>query len=125
MPQSSTNPVFVYDDAGRVADANEAAAVLADIPLPKLRRMHLRDFFHPDELPITEELMRSLRPGEEQRFERWFRCCSGRYDRVTALVTRRTIGGYRAEYIPLSGKAVELPSRLDAATPESSSGGDQ
>ena len=62
MPQSSTNPVFVYDDAGRVADANEAAAVLADIPLPKLRRMHLRDFFHPDELPITEERMRSLVP---------------------------------------------------------------
>ena len=121
MPQSSTNPVFVFDDAGRVADANEAAAALAEIPLPKLRRMHWRDFYHPDELPMIEQRVRSLRLGEEQRFERWFRCCDGRYVRVAALVTRRTIGGYRAEYIPLSGEAVELPSRLDTTTPESPS----
>jgi len=74
--------------------------------------MHSRDTYHPDELPGAVERMKRLLPGEEVRFERWMRCCNGRYVRVAAAVKRRTIGGYRAEYIPLSTERVELPARL-------------
>lgn len=116
MPTTTTNPVILYDDAGRVVDANEAAAQLAEIPLETLRRMHLRDFYHPDELPLIEQRMRSLSLGEEVRVERWLRCCSGRYFRVNSIVKRRTIGGYRVEYQLLSNDPVDLPSRLSEET---------
>jgi PAS domain S-box-containing protein len=104
--------VIVYDAAGRVVDANPAAAELTGIPLGRLRGMHMRDFFHPDELAEAEERMRNLKVGDEVRTERWFRCCNRRYTRVMVIGTRRLIGGYRAEYVPLSQEHVDLPARL-------------
>ena len=101
----------MFDDAGRVLDANEAAAQLVQQPLHALKRMHLRDFYHPAELPALEEILRSLQPGEEVRSARWLRCCNGRYIRVLANGKRRTIGGYRVEYEPLSTEQMELPPR--------------
>jgi hypothetical protein len=73
--------------------------------------MHSRDFYHPDELPDTEARMRNLRLGQKVRFERWFRC-NKHYVRVAASVKRRTIGGYRAEFVLLSHESVSLPARL-------------
>ena len=113
MPTTTQNPVIVFDDAGRVIDANEAAAQLVEIPLPTLRRMHVRDFYHPDELPVVEARMRGMHAGEEVRIERWLRCCNGRYVRASVRVKKRTIGGYRFEYEPLSTETRDLPSRLD------------
>lgn len=115
MPTRTATPVIVYDEAGRVVDANPAAAELTGIPLGRLRGMHMRDFFHPDELPAAEERIRTLRHGQENRFERWLRCCNGRYVRVAVTGTRRLIGGYRAEYVPL-GDSVELPTKLPPET---------
>jgi PAS domain S-box-containing protein len=114
MPQTTTNAVIVYDDAGRITEANEAAARLVGIPLARLRGMHMRDFFHPDELPEAEARLRTLRVGEEIRLQRWLRCCDRRYLRVGVTGTRRAIGGYRAEYVPLAPEPVELPARLAA-----------
>ena len=114
MPQTTTKPVIVYDDSGRVVDANEAAAELLGVPLPTLRRMHLRDTYHPDELPAGERRMRTIRVGEEMRFERWFRCCDKRYVRVSVAGSRRATGGYRSEYTVLSEEPVALPSRLES-----------
>lgn len=111
MARFSPNPVFVLDDAFRVIESNQAAADLIGVPLDQLRGMHSRDFYHPDELPDTETRMRNLRLGQNVRFERWLRC-NGHYVRVAASVKRRTIGGYRAEYVPLSGEPVSLPARL-------------
>jgi PAS domain S-box-containing protein len=116
MPRSTTNPVVVYDDSGRIIDANEPAASLVGTPLPQLRDMHVRDFFHPDDLPMLEERLRTMRPGDEVRIERWLRCCDGRYRRVRAKVKKRTIGGYRAEYEPITNDAVDLPERLTRET---------
>ena len=111
MPTSTSNPVIVFDDAGRVIDANEAAAQLVGQSLQTLRRMHLRDLYHPDDLPAVEERLRTLRPGEESHAERWLRCCNGKYIRVRLTGKRRTIGGYRVEYEALSPDRVDLPSR--------------
>ncbi len=111
MPHTTTNPVIVYDDAGRVTDANPAAARLVGVPLETLRRMHVRDFNHPDELAASEARMRTMRVGDEVHFKQWFRCCDRRYMRVAVTGIRRGTGGYRAEYVPLS-EPVELPDRL-------------
>ena len=113
MAGTSPNPVFVLDDAFRVIESNQAAAELIGLPLEQLRGMHSRDFYHPDELPDTETRLRNLRLGQTVRFERWFRC-NGHYVRVAALLKRRTIGGYRAEYIRLSRESVSLPVRLQS-----------
>jgi len=112
MARATTNPLFVFDDSFRVLESNQAAADLVGVPLTQLRGMHLRDFYHADELPETEARMRSLRLGEKVRFERWLRCCNGRYVPIIAEVKRRTIGGYRAEYVPRATEPVDLPSRL-------------
>ena len=37
MPGSTIKPEIVYDEAGRVLDANQAAAELTGIPLGRLR----------------------------------------------------------------------------------------
>lgn len=105
MPLTTSNPVIVYDDAGRVIDANEAAAQLVGVPRDDLQRMHVRDFYHPDELSLVESHMRSLRLGDEGVVERWLRS-KGRYVRVRVKAKRRTIGGYRVEYV-LSTEGVE------------------
>jgi PAS domain S-box-containing protein len=114
MPGTTTNPVIVFDDAGRVMDANPAAAALTGTPLEQLRRMHLRDFYHPDELPDVERLLRTMRVGEEVRAERWLRCCNRRYLRVAVTGTRRAVGGYRVEYEPLASDPIDLPAGLPA-----------
>lgn len=106
MPLTTSNPVIVFDDTGRVVDANEAAAQLVGFPRDQLQRMHVRDFYHPDELFLAEAYMRSLGLGDEGVFERWLRC-SSRYVRVRTKVKRRTIGGYRVEYELLSSERVE------------------
>ena len=116
MPVPATNPEIVYDEAGRVLDANQAAAELSGIPLGRLRGMHMRDFFHPDELPASEERIRTMPFNKEVKYERWFRCCNRRYTRVTVTGARRLLGGYRAIYVPVTGEQVELPDRLP--TPE-------
>ena len=112
MPHRTANPVIVFNDAGRVVDANEAAARMIGVKLADLRRMHLRDTFHPDELAEGEERLRNMRVGERVRVERWLRCCDRRYKRVAVEGTRRAIGGYRAEFTILSPEPVDLPSRL-------------
>lgn len=112
MPKTTTNPVLVYDDTGRVIDANPAASVLTGIPLERLRGMHMRDFYHPDELPAAEERMRTTGIGEEAQFERWLRCCNRRYIRVAVTGSRLFFGGYRAEYVPLMDEPIDLPARL-------------
>jgi PAS domain S-box-containing protein len=112
MPRTTTNPVIVYDAVGRVIDANPAAAALTGIPLEELRGMHMRDFYHPDELPAAEERMRTIGVGEAAQFERWLRCCNRRYIRVAVTGSRLFFGGYRAEYVPLMDAPIELPSRL-------------
>ena len=117
MPERTTNPEIVYDEAGRVLDANLAAAEFTGIPLGRLRGMHMRDFFHPDELPAGEERIRNLAFGDVTHHERWFRCCNGRYTRVAVTGSRRLLGGYRAVYVPLTGERVELPARLPVESP--------
>ena len=112
MPSSGPNPIIVFDDSLRIVHANQAVTRLLGTPIEKLRGMHSWDTYHPDEMPGAAERMRRLLPGEEVRFERWMRCSNGRYVRVRALVKRRTIGGYRAEYVPLSTDRVELPAKL-------------
>lgn len=112
MPRETTNPVLVFDEAGHIVDANEAAAELIGVPLTDLLRMHLRDTYHPDELPGSEIRMRTLEVGEEVRFERWLRCCNRRYKRVAVVGRRLVFGGYRAEYRALTLEPVDLPSRL-------------
>lgn len=114
MPGPHTNPEIFYDEAGRVLDANQAAAELTGIPLGRLRGMHMRDFFHPDELPAGEERIRTLPFNKEVKYERWFRCCNRRYTRVTVTGSRRLLGGYRAIYVPVTGEQVDLPARLPA-----------
>jgi len=89
MPGPTTNPEIVYDEAGRVLDANQAAAELTGIPLGRLRGMHMRDFHHPDELPAAEERIRTMPFNKPVTYERWFRCCNRRYTRVTATGSRR------------------------------------
>lgn len=114
MPQRTTKPVIVYDEAGRVVDANQAAADLVGIPLGRLRGMHVRDFYHPDDLPGLERWIRTTRAGEETRLKRWLRCCNGRYKQVQVTGSRRLIGGFRAEYEPLGGESEEFPGKLPA-----------
>lgn len=114
MPQRTTSPVIVYDEAGRVVDANEAAATLLGTPLGRLRGMHVRDFYHPDDLPALERWIRASRPGEEVRLRRWLRCCNGRYREVEVTAVRRLIGGFRAEYRELGGESAEFPGHLPA-----------
>lgn len=117
MPQRTTKPVIVYDEPGRVVDANQAAAEMLGIPLGRLRGMHVRDFYHPDDLPGLERWMRTSRRGEETRLERWLRCCDGRYKQVEVRGTRRLIGGFRAEYELLGGESAEFPGNLPAGSP--------
>lgn len=112
MPRPDTNPEIVYDEAGRVLDANQAAAELTGIPLGRLRGMHMRDFFHPDELLEGEERIRTMPFNKVVKYERWFRCCNRRYTRVTVTGSRRLLGGYRAVYIPVNGEQVDLPAKL-------------
>lgn len=112
MPQRTTKPVIVYDEPGRVVDANQAASDLLGIPLGQLRGMHVRDFYHPDDLPALERWMRSSRAGEENHLQRWLRCCNGHYKRVEVTAIRRLIGGFRAEYEPLGEESVEFPGHL-------------
>lgn len=114
MPRHTTNPVIVFDDSGRVVDANEAAANLIEVPLADLRRMHLRDTYHPDELPAGEARLRNIEIGQEIEFERWLRCCNRRYVRVAVKASRRSVGGYRSEYRVLSAEPVDLPSKLSS-----------
>ena len=116
MPGPTTNPEIVYDEAGRVLDANLAAAELTGIPLGRLRGMHMRDFYHPDELPAAEERIRTMPLNKEVKYERWFRCCDRRYTRVAVTGKRRLLGGYRAVYVPISREPVDLPARLPEAT---------
>lgn len=118
MPGPTTNPEIVYDDAGRVLDANQAAAELTGIPLGRLRGMHMRDFHHPDELPATEERLRTMPYNKEFKHERWFRCCNRRYMRVTVTGSRRLLGGYRAVYVPITGEQVDLPAKLPTPEPQ-------
>ena len=117
MPGPTTNPEIVYDEAGRVLDANQAAADLTGIPLGRLRGMHMRDFHHPDELPAAEERIRTMPFNKPVTYERWFRCYNRRYTRVTATGSRRLLGGYRAVYVPVTGEQVDLPARLSAEEP--------
>jgi PAS domain S-box-containing protein len=112
MPRTTTNPVIVFDDTGRVVEANPAAAELTGTPLEELRGMHLRDFYHPDELPDVERLLRVMPIDREIRAERWLRCCNRRYVRVAVKGSRRAVGGYRVEYEPLASESIDLPARL-------------
>ena len=118
MPGPTTNPEIVYDEAGRVLDANQAAAELTGIPLGRLRGMHMRDFHHPDELPAAEERIRTMPFNRDVTFERWFRCCNRRYMRVNVTGSRRLLGGYRAVYVPVTGEQVDLPNTLAEADPQ-------
>lgn len=114
MPYRTPSPVIVYDEAGRVVDANEEAAILVQTPLGRLRGMHVRDFYHPDDLPALERWIRSSRAGEEVRVQRWMRCCNGRYRQVEVKATRRLLGGFRAEYVPMGGESEEFPGKTPA-----------
>lgn len=114
MPYRTPSPVIVYDEAGRVVDANEAAATLIGTPLGRLRGMHVRDFYHPDDLPELERWLRTSRPGQEVRLRRWMRCCNGRYRLVEVKGIRRLLGGFRAEYEALGEESEEFPGRLPA-----------
>ena len=114
MPYRAPGPVITYDEAGRVVDANEEAAQLLQTPLGLLRGMHIRDFFHPDDLPNLEKWLRTSRAGEEVRGQRWMRCCNGRYRQVNVKATRRLLGGFRAEYVATGDESAEFPGRLPA-----------
>jgi PAS domain S-box-containing protein len=114
MPYRTPSPVITYDEAGRVVDANEEAADLLKTPLGRLRGMHVRDFYHPDDLPTLERWLRTSRSGEEIRVRRWMRCCNGRYRQVDVKTTRRLLGGFRAEYVPTGEESADFPGKLPA-----------
>lgn len=102
---------MVIDSAGRITFCSQAAADLMRMPRNELTRLHVRDLYHPDELPQGEARMRELQAGDAIEFVRWLRCCDKRYTRVRVKAHAMGNGKYRAEFEALS-EPTELPGRL-------------
>ena len=107
-------PTLIVNRAGQIISANDSAAELMRATRAELQSMHIRDTFHPDELPEGETQLRALKPGDEVQFERWLRCCDKRYVRIEALARMLGDGRYRIKMRPLSTEPVDLPPRLPA-----------
>lgn len=90
MRDPTTNPVIVFSDAGRILDANAAAARLIGVSPLALRGMYVVDPNHRDELQEGV--------AEEVKVWRRLRCGDGRYVRIDPTATRRTLRGYRIEF---------------------------
>ena len=105
-------PTLIVNRAGQIISANEAAAGLMRSTRAELQSMHIRDTFHPDELPEGEARLRALKPGDEIQFERWLRCCDKRYVRIEARDRMLGDERYRITMRPLSTEPVDLPPRL-------------
>lgn len=102
MRDHTKNPVIVFNDAGRILDANAAAARLIGRPLLELRGMYVLDPYH----------CNGLQEGvaEEVKVWRRLRCCDGRSVRIDPTATRRTQRGYRIEF-RVPSQPVELPTK--------------
>ena len=105
-------PTLIVNRAGQIISANDSAADLMRSTRTELQSMHIRDTFHPDELPEGEAHLGALKPGDEIQLERWLRCCDKRYVRIEARARMLGDGRYRITMRPLSTEPVDLPPRL-------------
>lgn len=102
MRDHTRNPVIVFSDAGRILDANAAAAQLLGVSLFDLRAMYVLDPYHRDELRDSV--------AEEVKVWRWLRCRDRRYVRLDPTATRRTQRGYRIEF-RVASQPIALPTK--------------
>jgi PAS domain S-box-containing protein len=95
--------VLVFDEAGRVAWASDAACQIMGWRRDQLLHMSARDTYHPDEFHVAELRFATDYEKGEIAFRRLLRLSNGSYLLVDVLGKKLSDGRFRCIFSPVHG----------------------
>jgi PAS domain S-box-containing protein len=96
--------VLVFDEAGRVAWASDAACQIIGWSREQLLHMSARDTYHPDEFHVAEMRFATDYAEGEIAFRRRLRLSTGSYLLVDVVGKKLSDGRFRCIFQPVGGE---------------------